>query len=105
MSSNLLIIAIVFATLLAGVLAWLLIKQRRAAKPPQPGNPGHPPTPPHSGTLSQSAPHHPAADTGSIPSRQLQLQAYERLILVTDRNALPHLIPRGSQAGASSREK
>lgn len=37
-------------------------------------------------------------------SRQLQLQAYERLALLTDRIALPNLIPRMNVAGASARE-
>lgn len=35
---------------------------------------------------------------------QMQLQAYERLILLTDRIALPNLISRVNQSGASARE-
>ena len=35
---------------------------------------------------------------------QMQLQAYERLIILTDRIALPNLISRINQAGASARE-
>ena len=35
---------------------------------------------------------------------QMQLQAYERLILLTDRIALPNLISRVNQPGASARE-
>src|SRR6202000_3551934 len=39
-----------------------------------------------------------------LPSRQLQLQAYERLILLTDRIALPNLIQRVNTPGLSTRE-
>lgn len=91
MDSNLMIIAIVFALLLAGVLAFLFIKQRRqfrqAEKAAAAGN--------KSGAR---------AEEGALPSRQLQLQAYERLILLTDRIALPNLIQRANQQGLSSRE-
>ncbi|HEV3325788.1 MAG TPA: hypothetical protein VG052_09285, partial [Puia sp.] len=44
------------------------------------------------------------ADPGGAASRQMQLQAYERLILLTDRIALPNLIQRVHQPGLSSRE-
>ena len=93
MSSNLFIIALVFALLLAGVLAFLFIKQRRqlrAAENKAAADAGK----------AASAP----ADIGGVPSRQLQLQAYERLILLTDRIALPNLIQRANQPGLSSRE-
>lgn len=40
-----------------------------------------------------------AAASTDATSKQLQLQAYERLILLTDRIALPNLIPRLSQPG------
>lgn len=40
-----------------------------------------------------------AAASTDAASKQLQLQAYERLILLTDRIALPNLIPRLSQPG------
>ena len=88
MDSNILyIIAIVFALLLAGTLAWLFIKQRRQMK---------------------EAEKKLAADlklpADGLPSRQLQLQAYERLILLTDRIALPNLIQRVNQPGLSARE-
>jgi hypothetical protein len=88
MDSNLLIAAVVFAVLLAGILAWLLIRQRRQMK-----------------AVEKKAPDnsHPA-DIGGIPGRQLQLQAYERLILLTDRIALPNLIQRVHQPGLSARE-
>lgn len=46
-------------------------------------------------------------DTGSSDSfstRPLQLQAYERLVLLCERMALPNLISRLSQPGLSARE-
>jgi hypothetical protein len=88
MDSNLLIVAIVFAVLLAGTLAWLLIRQRRQLKTAE------------KKTADTSHP----TDIAGIPSRQLQLQAYERLILLTDRIALPNLIQRVHQPGLTARE-
>jgi hypothetical protein len=87
MDSNLYIIAIVFASLLAGVLAFLFIKQRRQFK-----------------EAEKKAASGNKTEAGALPSRQLQLQAYERLILLTDRIALPNLIQRANQQGLSSRE-
>jgi hypothetical protein len=99
MDSNLLIVAIVFASLLAGTLAWLLIRQRRQLKKLESTNAAGN----RSGAGSNAA--DPGqADTGIIPSRQLQLQAYERLILLADRIALPNLIQRVHQQGLSARE-
>lgn len=89
MDSNLLIAATVFALLLAGFVAWLLIRQRRLLKAAEKKN--VPATP-------------PPAEVGGLPARQLQLQAYERLILLTDRIALPNLIQRVNQPGLSARE-
>lgn len=86
MDNNLLIVAVVFALLLAGVLAWLLIRQRRQQK------------------AAEKKHAAPPADPGGLPTRQLQLQAYERLILLTDRIALPNLIQRVNQPGLSARE-
>ena len=84
------IIAVVFALLLAGVLAFLFIKQRRQF---------------HKAEKAAAAGRGKAgAEDGALPSRQLQLQAYERLILLTDRIALPNLIQRANQQGLSSRE-
>jgi len=82
------IIAIVIAVLLAAILAYLFVKQRMEIKK----------------TAKQEQP--VPADTTSGPTRQLQLQAYERLILLVDRIALPNLIQRvnPSGAGLSSRE-
>jgi hypothetical protein len=91
MSSNLFIIALVFALLLAGVLAYLFIRQRRQLRDAEKKA---------AADADKAAP----ADTGGVPSRQLQLQAYERLILLTDRIALPNLIQRANQPGLSSRE-
>jgi hypothetical protein len=90
MSSNLFIIALVFALLLAGVLAFLFIKQRRQLRAAE--------------NKAAADAGKASADIGGAPSRQLQLQAYERLILLTDRIALPNLIQRANQPGLSSRE-
>ncbi len=98
-SSNLFIIALVFALLLAGVLAFLFIRQRRqlrAAENKAAADAGK--TAP--GDVGSTA----SVDIGGVPSRQMQLQAYERLILLTDRIALPNLIQRANQPGLSSRE-
>ena len=86
-SSTLYIIAIIFALLLAGTLAWLFIKQRRQMKEAE---------------QKLAVDHQQPVD--GLPSRQLQLQAYERLILLTDRIALPNLIQRVNQPGLSARE-
>lgn len=100
MDSNLLIVAIVFAVLLAGVLAWLLIRQRRQLKRLEKKAADNS----RSGTASHSTSDSHPAEPGSIPTRQLQLQAYERLILLADRIALPNLIQRVNQPGLSVRE-
>ena len=46
----------------------------------------------------------PKETTIDPATRQLQLQAYERLTLLVDRIALPNLISRVSQGGLSARE-
>ena len=84
MDSTLLIIAIAFAALVAGILVFLFLKQRREIKVAQ----------------AQAA----APTTGDANIRQLQLQAYERLILLTDRIALPNLIQRVNQPGLEARD-
>ena len=89
--NTLLIIAISFAVVLAGVLAWLLIRQRRESKAAA-----------NRAEKLQSNAGQP--DPAGVPSRQLQLAAYERLILLTDRIALPNLIQRAHQPGLSARE-
>ena len=88
MDSTFLVIAIVFAVLVAGALVFLFLRQRKEQKGAAP--------------VHQ---HTPLTDTpGTIPSRQLQLQAYERLILLTDRIALPNLIARVNTPGLSARD-
>lgn len=88
MDSTFLISAIAVAVLLAGILAWVFIVQRRQLK----------------AAKQKATGTNPSPDIGGIPSRQLQLQAYERLILLTDRIALPNLIQRVHQPGLSARE-
>ncbi len=82
METNELIIAIVIAVVLAGTLAYVLWLQRKQAKA------GLPHTKPE----------------GSVATTPLKLQAYERLILLADRIALPNLISRSNQPGLSVRE-
>jgi hypothetical protein len=86
LNSTYLLIAIIFALLVAGILIYLFLKQRRELKAAGPTKP-------------------PGNNAnGPAPARQLQLQAYERLILLTDRIALPNLIQRVNQTGLSARE-
>jgi hypothetical protein len=86
--SNLLSIALVIALLLAGILAYLYFRQRRelAEKARQP--------------LVAVSPA-PGNNQATLP---LQLQAYERLLLLTDRIAIPSLIHRVNQPGLNARE-
>ena len=70
------------AVLLAGSLAFLFWKQRKEAKQNAGASRTEPP----------------------VATKQLQLQAYERLILLTDRIALPNLVNRINQPGLSARE-
>jgi len=86
-SNTLYIVAITIALLLAGTLAWLFIKQRLQMK-----------------EAEKKLAADPKPPIDGLPSRQLQLQAYERLILLTDRIALPNLIQRVNQPGLSARE-
>jgi hypothetical protein len=86
-STTELLIALGIAAILGGSLAYIFWKQRRemktAIKKRESGNA------------------EPVTDTGT---RQLQLQAYERLILLTDRIALPNLVSRVNQQGLTARE-
>lgn len=82
-------IAIIIALLLAGALAYLFWKQRQEIK---------------KGEKKEAAADTAGAVSGGVPVRQMQLQAYERLILLTDRIALPNLISRVNQPGLSGRE-
>ncbi|HVU58797.1 MAG TPA: hypothetical protein VHD83_27240 [Puia sp.] len=84
MDSNMLIIAIAFATLVAGALVYLFLKQRREIKQARQQGAGN--------------------GKEDAATRQLQLQAYERLILLIDRIALPNLIQRVAQPELSARE-
>ena len=81
-STNELLLGIAIAVLLSGSLAYLFWKQRKEVKQQikeKGENPG-------------------------INTRQMQLQAYERLMLLTDRIALPNLINRVNQQGLSAKE-
>lgn len=46
----------------------------------------------------------PRAEDTSYTSRPLQLQAYERLVMLAERIALPNLVSRLNQSGVSSKE-
>jgi hypothetical protein len=78
------------AVLLGGSLAFLFWKQRQEAKRGK----------------SQNRPNtsNMPAQTSSVTPFQLQLQAYERLILLSERIALPSLVNRLNSQGLSSRE-
>lgn len=88
MDSNYLLIAIIFGVLVAGFLIFLLMKQRKEMKALE--------------TAQATTP--PPDAAGAISTRQLQLQAYERLILLTDRIALPNLIARVNTPGLTARD-
>jgi len=77
-------LALAIAFALGGTLAFLLWKQRKEAKIEMEKR-------------RKQAP-------SQKPSGSLQLQAYERLILLADRIALPNLINRVNQSGLSTRE-
>ncbi|HEY4154089.1 MAG TPA: hypothetical protein VGM24_01635 [Puia sp.] len=83
LSNTELIIAIIFAVSIAGALAFLFWKQRKEVK---------------RGTI------HPAQTENVSVTRTLKLQAYERLILLADRIAIPNLVSRTNQPGLSARE-
>ena len=75
-------LGIIIAVILAGTLAYLFWKQRKEA-----------------------ASNEKTKDNGQgIDTHQLQLQAYERLILLTDRIALPNLVNRVNQSNLNARE-
>jgi hypothetical protein len=88
--TNQLIIACILASLLAGTLAWLFWRQRKEMK---------------KGKVVTKEIREEGSDAhGGPSSRQMQLQAYERLILLTDRIAIPNLIHRANQPGLNARE-
>ncbi|HEV2480435.1 MAG TPA: hypothetical protein VGS79_12250 [Puia sp.] len=87
MDSTYLIIAVVFGLLVAGTLVYLMLKQRKEMK-----------------ALETARATPPGGAAGDPSTRQLQLQAYERLILLTDRIALPNLIARVNTPGLTARD-
>ncbi|MBC7828770.1 MAG: hypothetical protein H7122_13555 [Chitinophagaceae bacterium] len=78
-----LIIQLSIALILGGALAYLLWKQRQQAK---------------SNTPKKTEAEEP------VKTLPLQLQAYERLILLVDRIALPSVISRSNQPGIELRD-
>jgi hypothetical protein len=87
LSWNELIWQLLIALVLGGTLAYLFWKQRKEAK-----------TALEHREKSEKKEEAPAA------TRQMQLAAYERLILLVDRIALPNLISRLNEPGMSSRD-
>jgi hypothetical protein len=83
MDTTEMLIAFAIALVLGGALAYIFWREREKAKK----NAGKPPVP-----------------ANGIDSTQIRLQAYERLILLTERIALPNLISRTSQPGLSGRD-
>jgi hypothetical protein len=75
-------VAVAIALILAGILAYIFTVQRKEAKKGL------------SATKTES----------SSTAAPLKLQAYERLILLTDRISLPNLISRSNQPGLGIRE-
>lgn len=45
-----------------------------------------------------------APDTSAFNTKPLQLQAYERLVMLAERIALPNLVSRANQPGMSAKE-
>ena len=83
-STNEFLLGLAIAVLLAGSLAFLFWKQRKEVKEEIKKKGSNPNT--------------------NVNTKQLQLQAYERLMLLTDRIALPNLISRVNQPGLSAKE-
>ena len=84
LSTSELIWGIVIAVVLAGALAYLFWRQRKEAA-----------------QLSKENEKQNDVDTST---KQLQLQAYERLTLLADRIAIPNLVNRVNQPGLSARD-
>jgi hypothetical protein len=78
------IISIAIALTLGGALAYLFWKQRKEAK--------------------ELMEQHEKAKAAPPATQPLQLQAYERLILLVDRIALPNVISRTPAAGLNARD-
>ena len=81
------VISLVIAFSLGGFLAYALWKQRKEAKQ----------------ALTQHE-KEKAAGGPATATQPLQLQAYERLMLLVDRIALPNVISRSNQSGLSAKE-
>lgn len=88
LSWNELIWQLLIALALGGTLAFLFWKQRKEAKQAQ--------------AAQNKAEQQESANTTA--TKQLQLQAYERLILLADRIALPNLISRLNEPGLGARD-
>lgn len=84
LDTNQLFWALLIAFILGGSLAFIFWKQRREAR---------------RGITKKSV-----SEGATTSTQQLQLQAYERLILLADRIALPNLIARVNQPGLSARD-
>jgi hypothetical protein len=78
------VLSIAIALTLGGGLAYALWKQRKEAK--------------------ELLDKHEKQKAAAPSAQPLQLQAYERLMLLVDRIALPNLISRTSQAGLTARD-
>ena len=100
--TNELIIAIIIAALLAGTLVYLFWKQRMEIKRNEKRDQDRDRDRDRDG--AGAAWGAGAGAASGIPARQLQLQAYERLILLTDRIAIPSLVSRVNQPELSARE-
>jgi hypothetical protein len=81
MDNTTLLLSSLIALILAGFLAYLFYQQRKSAKEET-----------------------KAVEANDNSTRTLRLQAYERLTLLVDRIALPNIISRVNQQGASARE-
>jgi hypothetical protein len=81
------VISIVIALTLGGALAYLFWKQRKEAK-----------------ILLDEHEKLKSAPPAPHATQPLQLQAYERLMLLVDRIALPNLISRTASTGLSARD-
>lgn len=84
LSTTEMVISIAIALTLGGALAFLFWKQRKEAK-----------------VLEEQ---YEKAKTAPPATQPLQLQAYERLILLVDRIALPNVISRTPTAGLTARD-
>jgi hypothetical protein len=94
LSNSQLIWQLLIAFAIGGTLAYLFWKQRQEAK-----RSASVPNP----SVNTAHPAHKASAPDNS-TRQLQLQAYERMILLTDRIALPNVISRSNQPGTGLKD-